>query len=379
MGTAVLGQIPTSALDNVSAAGICTSFGEKAGRLKIDGYRFFNVVSQSGSVQLGDPAAAIGSGVPRTSTGVVYLSGGLKGASASSDFTAAIDALEQVTGNFLIPLVSRDAASDIADGLTDSNSTYAIDTVNAYAKTHVLKMSTLKKRRNRQAFLSKNDTFTAAREAAANLASFRASLCFQDFKKVNSSGTLVQFQSWMGACLAAGMQAAGFYRAIFNKGIDTSGVLMRDGSFNDRNDTQVGDALTSGLLPAKRAATGGYTWISDQTTYGKDENFVYNSIQAVYVADVVALSLAESMEGAFVGQSVADISASIALSFLEGKMADFLRLKLIAPSDDAPKGYKNASIQIQGPAMIVNVEIKLAGAIYFIPIQFLVSPVSQRA
>lgn len=379
VGTAVLGQIPTSALDNVSAVGICTTFGEKNGRLKIDGYRFFNAVTQSGLVQLGDPAAQIGSGVPRTTTGITYLSGGLKGASTSADFTAGIDALERVTGNFLIPLVSRDAASDIADGLTDSNSTYAIDTVNAYAKTHVLKMATLKKRKNRQAFLSKNDTFANAREAAANLASFRTSLCFQDFKKIDSSGNLTQFQSWMGATLAAGMQAAGFYRAIFNKGIDTSGVLMRDGSFNDRDDTQVEDALTSGLLPAKRAATGGFTWISDQTTYGKDDNFVFNSIQAVYVADVVALSLAQSMEGAFVGQSVADISASIALSFLEGKMADFLRLKLIAPSDDAPKGFKNASIQIQGPAMIVNVEIKLAGAIYFIPIQFLVSPVSQRA
>jgi hypothetical protein len=85
------------------------------------------------------------------------------------------------------------------------------------------------------------------------------------------------------------------------------------------------------------------------------------------------------MEGAFVGQSVADISAAIALSFLEGIMADFLRLKLIAPSDDAPKGFKNAVIQVSGTAMIVSVEIKLAGAIYFIPISFLVSPVSQRA
>jgi hypothetical protein len=60
-------------------------------------------------------------------------------------------------------------------------------------------------------------------------------------------------------------------------------------------------------------------------------------------------------------------------------MADFLRLKLIAVSDDAPKGFKNASIKISGTTMVVNVEIKLAGAIYFIPINFLVSQVTQAA
>lgn len=380
VGSAVLGQLPSTALDNVSAAGICTSFGEKAGRVKIDGYRFFNKVKdESVLVQLGNPEAQADSGLPKTTTSIAYLSGGVKGGSTGADFVAAIDALEKVRGNFVIPLVSRDAAADIADGLTESSSTYAIDAINAYAKTHVLKMSTLKKRKNRQAFCSKNSSFTDARAAAADLASFRVSLAFQDFKQVDSTGAIVQFQSWMGACLAAGMQAAGFYRAIFNKGINTSGVVMRDGSYSDRDDTQVEDALTSGLLPAERKVTGGFSWVSDQTTYGKDSNFVYNSIQAVYVADIIALSTAQRMEGAFVGQSVADISAAIALSFLENIMADFLRLKLIAPSDDAPKGFKNAVIQVTGTAMVVSVEIKLAGAIYFIPINFLVSPVSQRA
>lgn len=380
VGSAVLGQLSAQALDNVTAQGIATSFGASNGRLKIDGFRFFNKVSdESVLVQLNDPAAQAGSGLPKVTTGVTYLAGGLKGGSTNADFTAAIDGLERVRGNFLIPLVSRDAASDVADGLTESTSSYTIDSVNAYAKTHVLKMSTLKKRKNRQAFVSKNASFTEARAAAANLASFRVAMAFQDFKQVNSVGNLYQFQSWMGATLAAGMQAAGFYRAIFNKGVNTSGIVMRDGSFSDRDDTQMEDALTSGLLPAQRAATGGFAFVSDQTTYGKDSSAVYNSIQAVYVADIIALSTAQRMEGAFVGQSVADISAAIALSFLEGIMADFLRLKLIAPSDDAPKGFKNAVIQISGSAMIVQVEIKLAGAIYFIPISFLVSPVSQRA
>lgn len=380
VGSGVLGQLPVSALDQVSGVGIGSDFGALPGRIKNDASAFFGVVSsQSVLVQLNNPPAQAAAGLPALTTAFAYLSGGARGGSASADFTAAIDALQNVTGNFLVPLISQDATRDIAAGLTDSSSTYQIDSVNAYAKTHVLAMSTLKKRKNRQAFCSKEDTFVNCQNAAGNLASFRVSLAFEDFKQVASSGNLVQFQPWIGACLAAGMQAAGFYRAIFNKGINTSGVVSLAGDFNPRNDSQVEQALQAGLLPARPALGGGFSWVSDQTTYGKDNNFVFNSIQAVYVADIVALSTSQFMEKAFVGQSVADISAAVALSALEAKMAQFLALKLIAPSDDAPKGFKNASITINGPAMIVSVEIKLAGAIYFIPISFLVSPVQQSA
>lgn len=380
VGSGVLGQQPTSALDEVASMGIASDFGAFTGRLKNDAEAFFQVIAQqSVLVQLNNPPADALAGLPALTTSFAYLAGGAKGGSANSDFTGAIDALQNVVGNFLVPLVSRDAPLDIAAGLTDSSSTYTIDSINAYAKTHVLAMSTLKKRKNRQAFCSKEDTFVNAQNAAGNLASFRVSLAFEDFKQVASSGNLTQFQPWMGACLAAGMQAAGFYRAIFNKGINTSGVVSLAGDFNPRNDSQVEQALLAGLLPARPALGGGFSWVSDQTTYGKDNNFVFNSIQAVYVADIIALSTSQAMEQAFVGQSVADISAAVALSFLEAKMAQFLALKLIAPSIDAPKGFKNASIQINGPAMIVQVEVKLAGAIYFIPITFLVSPVQQSA
>ena len=132
-------------------------------------------------------------------------------------------------------------------------------------------------------------------------------------------------------------------------------------------------------MPAARGQIGGFIWASDQTTYGTDSNFVFNSVQAVYAADTVSLSTAQAMEVAFAGQSTADISASAALSFLEGIMGNMLRLKLIAPSDGAEKGFKNARVQIRGNAMYVSIEIKLASAIDFIQIDFLVSPVQQTA
>jgi hypothetical protein len=60
-------------------------------------------------------------------------------------------------------------------------------------------------------------------------------------------------------------------------------------------------------------------------------------------------------------------------------MADFLRLKLIAPSSDAPLGYKNAKVVIEGSTMRVSVEVKIAGSIYFIPIAFYVTEITQSA
>jgi hypothetical protein len=85
------------------------------------------------------------------------------------------------------------------------------------------------------------------------------------------------------------------------------------------------------------------------------------------------------MERAFVGKSVADVSAAVALSYLDAIMADFFRLKLIAASSDAPLGYKNARIVISGSVMKVSVEVKIAGAIYFIPISFFVTEITQAA
>jgi hypothetical protein len=175
------------------------------------------------------------------------------------------------------------------------------------------------------------------------------------------------------------MQCAGFYKSITNKKVVISGLTHTAGDFNAKSDSQMENALIAGLMPLRKSRTGGFVWVSDQTTYGTDDNFVFNSMQAVYAADTIALTTGQRMEQAFTGQSVADISAQVALTYLDQIMADFLRLKLIAPSDDAKKGYKNAQIRISGNVMLVSVEIKLATSIDFIVIDFLVSPVQQSA
>lgn len=374
-GTAAMASQASSTLDTGTFT-FASKFGAYNGRIKQDAYKFKKLVNENSAVAEISPTPTSGLPAPQS---MRYLAGGTKGATTDASFSAAVDALELVRGNFVVPLFSRDATDDIVDGLTDSGSTYTIDAIHTAVRAHCLKMATLKRRRNRQGFLSFKGSFDSAKTKSANMASFRCSMTFQDAKDTNASGSIAQFQPWMSSVKAAAMQAAGFYRPIVHKFINISGALQAAGDFTDQDDTKVEDALIAGLLPIRRAETGGFYWVSDQTTYGKDSNFVFNSIQATYVADVIALTTAQRMENAFVGQSTADVSASLAITVLESIMDDLRRLKLITVSDDAPKGFKNAIIKINGPSMVVSIEVKLAGAIYFIPISFLVSQVHQVA
>jgi hypothetical protein len=356
-----------------------TEQGIATGRIKADGARFRSAVAAGSALVTIAPIAPakVLVGQPDVAS-IAFLSGGTKGATSNGDVQSALAALAKVRCNFVGTCFSRDASEDIDDALTDDASTYTIASVNAALKSHVLLMSQVKKRRPRQGFASFRGSYADGKEMAGTMAQARVSVCIQDDKDNATSG-IVQFQPWHLAFKAAGMQAAGFYRDITEKFINVSGVLQAAGDFDDQDDDQVDDALLSGLLIACADESGGFKWVSDQTTYTRDDNFVFNSIAAVYAVDTIGGTIQTRMEKMFAGQSPADINAQLALTALEGIMADIKKLKLIAASDDAPKGFKKAKIEIAGPHMRVSLEVKLAGSIKFITISFLVTPVQQTA
>jgi hypothetical protein len=235
-------------------------------------------------------------------------------------------------------------------------------------------MSQIKAKKNRQGFASVIDTYANVKEMSGELSSYRMYLCFQNAK---IGSTL--YQPWMSAITAAGMQAAAGYKGIVKKFASVSGISMTSGDFDTSLQGDREDALKAGLLFMEKVPTGGFRWVSDQSTYSADNNFVYNSMQAVYISDLIVLTLIDRFDRLVVGKSVADISAAAALSILDTEMFNFLRLKWIAQSDDATKGYKNATVKITGPVCEVSVEIKLAGLIYFVPISMTISQVEQTA
>ena len=368
-------QLPPSVLDTVTAIGIAsTGANLMPGRIKDALFNFESAVGTSTALSFIPIALA---GLPQPTAGAFFLSNGTKGGTTAADIVNALAQTGGVNINMLIPLFSQDASLDIIAGLTASSSTYTIAAINAGVLSNCLQYSTPKLKKNRICFLSLQGSFANAQIQASSLASPRASLAFQLPTLVNSLGIVTKFAPWMLSVVAAGMQAGGFYKAIVNKYANV--ISFSDPSdFDSGNPGDVEEALSSGLL-FLTADTAGDRWVSDQTTYGFDSNFVYNSIQAMYDADLVSLDLAASYQSAFVGQSLADVSISTVSSFMAQKMSGYLKLKLIAASSDAPVGFKNATFAINGPTLTVGVEIKLATALYFIPISISISQVTQSS
>lgn len=362
---------PSMALDEGTYACSTGIVGGLPARVKMDAAKLYAAVYESPIVELSAEAVA---GLP--AEGVFFLSGTL-GATNQTDIRDALAAFKSVQGNFPVVLFSRDSTSLIDDGLTDTASDFKIDGIHTLLRAHALECSTLKNQKFRQGFASHKGTFKASKLAANDLAAARVACAFQDCVTLSADGFIKTFDPWMYAVMAAGGQAAAGHKAIFNKGLATNGAKHKD--FKSGDTSMVEDALLNGLLTVVQREDGSYSFASDQTTYTIDDNFVYNSIQMMYSCDIIAATIQRKMHKAFTGASVADVSASVALSYLQSICSELVRLKLITPSDDAPRGWKNEQIQIDGAVMKVSLEVKPAGAIYFTPINITVSAVSQTA
>jgi hypothetical protein len=373
MASSTASQRPTSDLDGVTTIGIATSIASsKPGRIKRSKEAFRSAIGTSSLVTMSSIAAE--GGLPDATAGKEFLSGGSKGHTTGLNVVQALAKAESLRVNFIVPLFSRDASEDIASGETDPSSTYTIDAVHAAAKDHTLKMSTILMKRNRISLLSHMGDFQDTLDKAGSLASFRVPLTFQSVDRLSGTrGTVHTFQPWMSAVVAAGMQSAGFYRAIVKKYANVVAVRDPEG-FDSGNPGDVETALEGGLLFMEEDNAGN-RWVSDQTTYGIDTNFVYNSLQAVYASDRLSIDLSDSTETRFTGQSLADVDLGTVDSFVREKMGQYKTLKLIAASDDAPLGYRGLKVRIAGPVLEIRVEVKLATAIYFIPIRIEISQV----
>lgn len=374
--TPAANQLPTSALDEVTAIGAAsTAANAMPARVKNAASAFQAVLATSRALSFSPTAK---SGLPAPMAVAAFLSGGARGNTLAADIINVLNQLAGIQCNIIVPLFSRNASADIADGMTASGSTYTIAAINAATKSHCIQYTTPKLKKHRQCILSYwNDNYTEAKAVAQGLAHYLAACAFQRATQVDAVGNIVNFLPWYAAVVAAGMQAGGFYKAIVNKAANVISFQDPQG-YDSGSPGDVEDALSAGLLMLANDTTRNY-WVSDQTTYGFDTNFVYNSIQAVYCSNIIALDLADAFQKAFVGKSLADVDAATAKSFLAQKMDGYKRIKLIAGSDDAPLGYKNDKIVINGPEMDVAVEIKLATAIYFIPLDLSFSAVQSAA
>lgn len=365
-------QLSLDVLDHVTTVGaLASGAGLKPARIKKDADEvadFFDlsiIAEMVNQEQAGLPNALAES----------LLAGGARGATTSAEIVAALTKFEKFHVNFIVPLFSRDAADDIADGLTDSMSTYTIAGIHQAVKTHISLMKTTKKRSERQGFLSIKDTYDESKAAIATMATGDIQMVIQDTRNVDAQGAIKWFQPWSLAALLAGARSgAPIGEPMTFKFMNCSGIRHTAQAMSTPDadivvdfdpDLQYDDAIQAGLTFMEAPQTGGFRVVVDNTTYGRDNNWVFNRGNVLYAANIVAFNLRNTLESAFVGRKNTVTTADVA-GVASSALATFLAQGITVSTPDAPQGYKKLTVRIEGNTIYVEVTIKLVEGIDFV-------------
>jgi hypothetical protein len=376
VGSVLFGQLSPDVLDNVTDLGAKTATlntSNLPAQIKKDASEVEEFFEQSANVFLTAGASAT-CGLP-DALSATYLTGGGVGATSTADITNALTAFQRVRVNAVVPLFSRDASADSADGLTDSGSTYTIAGIHQALKTHCSLMATTKARSERQGYASLKDTFANSKATSQTLADARTQLVIQDVKQVDSNGVIKWFQPWAFACMLAGARGGSpVGLPMTNKYLNCSGIRhtaqamsTADASIvEDFNpDTQYDDAIRNGITFLERPQSGGFRVVLDNTTYGRDGNWVYNRAHVLYAADIAEYDFRTQMQNIYVGVKNTVSAAEIAQT-AESILATYLAQGITVSTPDAKQGFKQLVVQLAGSVVNISVTLKLVEGIDFV-------------
>ena len=249
-------------------------------------------------------------------------------------------------------------------------------------------MSTTKNRSERQGYLSYKNDFNSSRDRAALLADQRMQMCIQDVRNIDSQGTIKWFQPWALACMLAGARAGSpvgtpmtfkFFNATGIRHTEQSMSTAEEDIVTDFNPASSAQAaIQSGITFLEAPQSGGIRCVVDNTTYQKDANWVYNRANVMYAADVLSFDFRNQLENIFVGQKNT-IKASEVKSVAASILATFLAQGITVATDEAPNGYKQLSVAVNGNVITINAIVVLVEGIDFILNDITVTRVQSQA
>lgn len=314
-----------------------------------------------------------------SSTSRRFLSGGSRGGSSNSSFQAGFDALLKERCNIVVPLVSSDATADIASGVTDSTSTYTITSIHAQADAHCRTASNTQNRSERNGYVAIKDTLANSILASKALNSEYISMAIQDVRSLDETGTVTWQDPWMFAVIAAGMQAGSeIGTPLTHKYMNVVGI--RHASFDPK--VQYNQAIAAGILFAQQPDAGGTRIVVGNTTYQKDQSFVFNRISVFEICNYVAYDSRIQLENAFVGRSRASgTSLAVAIqTFFRGILSGYTRQGLLAPDAlNKGLGFRDVTVVVNGGVVTLSAIITPAPGIDFVLTNLTISQVSDAA
>lgn len=305
-----------------------------------------------------------------------FLAGGIIGATSSMSILAALDEFEKVRINTVVPLFSRDASQDIVESITDASSTYLIDSVHAAVKSHCILMSNTKNRSERHCVLAYRGSYADAKVKAATLSSFRAQLVIQDVKALSTNGSSVWMQPHMLATLVGGMRSGAvvglpltfkFFNVTgIRQTVNPLASVPTDVVIDFEPRTQYDDAIDAGITFLEAPASGGFRMVVDNTTYSKDDNWVYNRMATLHAADVVVYDFRTRLENSIVGSRNTDWTATGIKSLCESLLTGYKNQGLLGSTTEAPNGFKDLTVTVSGNTVSIDVTIILVEGIDFV-------------
>lgn len=375
----------SASLDQVSATGAFSALtSAMPARIKQDGQAVQDFFDASTLVSL-DPAPTCG--LP-DAEGRLNLTGGARGASSSSSFDAGFSAALAKDLNVIVPCISQDAASDISAGQTDPASTYDIETIHAMLDTHLRLRGSIKNRKEAQGCVgyrkqAKADCF----EQAAKMGSELVQFCMEDVLLVDSTNELKWKQPHLMAALIAGMRCGSeIGEPLTHKFLSVQGVGhfvnastgVAQGDYNAQTDYD--EAISAGVTSAEPAA-GSFRLMLDNTTYGADENFVFNRGSVMEAAQYIAKTIRGDAEASFVGRKNSVITAASMKSRIRAKLVELFKGRITSPSEDAPQGFVESTfiVNVVGNTAEVQVEVKPVQGLDFVFITFTLGETRQSA
>jgi hypothetical protein len=392
LSSSLYNSLSPKALDLVTVgAKSSNSATIKPARIKKDASEVADLFAESNIVSI-SAQAAVGLMDALSETA---LAGGSLGSTSSSSVVDALAAFENIRVNSVVPLFSRDAivgsdtpSGDVADNMTDVASSYTILGIHQAIKTHCALMATTKNRSERQGYLSYKHDFDACRDRAALLADARLQLAIQDMRNVDSQGNIKWFQPWAQACMLAGARAGAtvgtpltfkFFNASGIRQTAQSMSTAEEDIMNDFNpNTEVEQAIKSGITFFEQPQSGGIRCVVDNTTYQKDGNWVYNRGNVMYAADILAFDFRNQLENIYIGQKNT-VKASEVKSVAASILSTFLAQGITVATDAAPNGYKQLDVRIEGNIIRINVIAVLVEGIDFVLNDITITRVQSQA
>lgn len=366
-----------SVLDMVEEVGAKSLTSEHAhsARLKNDWSAWSNFFADTVSiVDFVAGTRATKAGLPVSELSQTFLSGGAKGATSNADIQAALDAGLKVPTVQVLPLFSRDAYLDAADGLTEPESTYSIDSVHAALKAHVATGWSSSIRRERFGLASFFGSFEESKLKAQTMNYENVSMAFQLARAVGADGNAQWFLPWMlQCCMAAGRSQAVLGTPLLRKSFNVldvkhisessiySDTLARE--FDPASKAMLDESIEAGLLTMGVVEGAGLRLVSpDLSTRSRVNDpkaWVYerNNVSFIFIEMIQTL---RSVLENYIGERTSDVSASEVASTVVNVLASFVTSGAIIAYNRSPL------VTNLGNGYAVQVQVKPAEALEFI-------------